>query len=118
MRKLTKAEMVDGFDADIDEGDSGGGPRRVIQGGKVKFTNDFTWVDANEEEIPPDLELIVADRQRSGVPHASRSRRASLSRTSAGRTLRPSTMRRRAASGARASAARSAPGSALGSSTC
>jgi hypothetical protein len=63
MRKLTKTEMVDGFDADIDEED-GGGPPRVVQGVKVRFTNDYSWVDANEDEIPPDRELIVADRQR------------------------------------------------------
>lgn len=62
MRTMTKAEMIDGFDVDADE--EGFGPRRVIQGGKLKFTNDFTWIDSNEEEIPATLELIVADRAR------------------------------------------------------
>jgi hypothetical protein len=63
MRKLSKAEMTDGFDADIEEQDLG--PRRVIQGGKLKFSNDGIWVNSDEEEIPPTLELIVVDRQRT-----------------------------------------------------
>ena len=62
MRTLTKAEMTDGFDIDIEEQDF---PRRVIQGGKLKFTNDGIWVDSDENEIPPTLELIVVDRQRT-----------------------------------------------------
>jgi hypothetical protein len=59
---MTKAEMVDGFDVDADESDIG--PRRVIQGGKIKFTNDFVWTDSDEEEVPGELELVVADRAR------------------------------------------------------
>jgi hypothetical protein len=62
MRKLTKNEMLDGFDVDADEQDVGA--RRVVQGGKLKFTQDFKWVDNDEEEVSANLELVVVDRAR------------------------------------------------------
>jgi hypothetical protein len=51
---------LDGFDSDADESQS----RRVIQGVRVAFTNDFEWVDNNDETISPDRELIMVDRTR------------------------------------------------------
>jgi hypothetical protein len=62
MRKLTKAEMIDGFDTDDTEQNSS--ERRVIQGTRLKFSNDFCWIDDNESEIPKEQEFIVADRAR------------------------------------------------------
>jgi hypothetical protein len=59
-----KNEMLDGFDIDADEEEQGGGKRKVIQGARLRFSNDFVWTDDNEEEIPNDLELVVIDRQR------------------------------------------------------
>ena len=51
---------LDGFDIDADESQS----RRVIQGVRVAFTNDFEWVDNNDETISPNRELIMVDRTR------------------------------------------------------
>jgi hypothetical protein len=51
---------LDGFDIDADESQS----RRVIQGVRVAFTNDFDWVDSNDETISRDRELIMVDRTR------------------------------------------------------
>jgi hypothetical protein len=52
--------VLDGFDIDADESQS----RRVIQGVRVAFTNDFEWVDNNDETISRDRELIMVDRTR------------------------------------------------------
>jgi hypothetical protein len=56
---------LDGFDGFTDEAEGedqdqfvGG---RVIQGTRINFTNEATWVDAAKEELPSDLELIVVD---------------------------------------------------------
>jgi hypothetical protein len=58
---------VDGFDGFTDEAESedqdqdqfvGG---RVIQGTRINFTNEATWVDVAKDELPSNLELIVAD---------------------------------------------------------
>jgi hypothetical protein len=51
---------LDGFDSDTDESQS----RRVIQGSRLAFTNDFEWVDSNDEPVPRDRELIMVDRVR------------------------------------------------------
>jgi hypothetical protein len=34
---------------------------RVIQGERINFTNEATWVDAAKQKLPADLELIVVD---------------------------------------------------------
>src|SRR6516165_6585134 len=52
--------VLDGFDSDADESQS----RRVIQGVRVAFTNDFEWVDNNDETMLRDRELIMVDRVR------------------------------------------------------
>jgi hypothetical protein len=52
--------VLDGFDSDADEPQS----RRVIQGTRLAFTNDFEWVDSNDETILRDRELIMVDRVR------------------------------------------------------
>jgi hypothetical protein len=54
------APATDGFD---DAGDGGQG-LRVIQGLKIGFTNDFTWVDGNDDVVPPELELVVVSLAR------------------------------------------------------
>jgi hypothetical protein len=51
---------VDGFDDDGAEGDF----VRVIQGEKWSFSNEGTWVDADEEEILPTREVVVVDVAR------------------------------------------------------
>jgi hypothetical protein len=53
-------EVVDGFDTQNDTAQG----RRVIQGTRLAFTNDFMWVDNNEEETPKDREFLVVDRAR------------------------------------------------------
>src|SRR5215472_5136603 len=61
---------VDGFDGFTDEAESedqdqdqfvGG---RVIQGTRIDFTNEATWVDVAKDELPSNLELIIADIAR------------------------------------------------------
>jgi len=52
--------VLDGFDSDADEPQS----RRVIQGTRLAFTNDFDWVDNNDETMSRDRELIMVDRVR------------------------------------------------------
>jgi hypothetical protein len=37
---------------------------RVIQGTRIAFTNEATWVDSAGQELPADLELIVVDIAR------------------------------------------------------
>jgi hypothetical protein len=37
---------------------------RVIQGEKWQFTNEGTWVNGDEEEIPPDREVVVVNTAR------------------------------------------------------
>ncbi len=50
---------VDGFDDD-----GGNDSTRVIQGEKWSFTNEGTWVNADEEEIPRNREVVVVDIAR------------------------------------------------------
>jgi hypothetical protein len=67
MRTITKTEMLDGFDSEPEAADDqdANGARRVIQGDKLKFSNDFVWVSgSDEEEVSPETELIVAERTR------------------------------------------------------
>jgi hypothetical protein len=59
---------LDGFDGFTDEAEGedqdqfvGG---RVIQGTRINFTNEATWVDAAKQKMPADLELIVVDVAR------------------------------------------------------
>ena len=52
--------VLDGFDSNADESQN----RRVIQGVRVTFTNDFEWVDNNDETISRDRE------SHHGRPHA------------------------------------------------
>jgi hypothetical protein len=54
-------EKIDGFDVDADDAPQN---RRVIQGTCLRFTNDFIWIDDNDEKIASDLELVVVDRVR------------------------------------------------------
>jgi hypothetical protein len=59
----TTIPVVDGFSGydDRTEGEDrpqGGG---IIKGMLVKFTNDATWIDTNENALPADLELVVID---------------------------------------------------------
>lgn len=60
MRKITETEKLDSFD--VVETAEQQGERRVIQGRRLRFSNDGCWVDDDEEEVPADLELIVVER--------------------------------------------------------
>jgi hypothetical protein len=51
---------LDGFDSDADEAQN----RRVIQGTRLAFTNDFEWVNNDDEPVSRDRELIMVDRVR------------------------------------------------------
>jgi hypothetical protein len=58
--------VVDGFSGYDDrvEGDDrpqGGG---IIKGMLVKFANDATWIDTNDDKLPANLELVVIDVKR------------------------------------------------------
>lgn len=57
----------DGFD-DTEDGVEGADEQqydgRVIQGEKLKFSNDFVWLTPDDEEFPTDRELCVIDTQR------------------------------------------------------
>jgi hypothetical protein len=54
------AARVDGFDDDSAEDDF----VRVIQGEKWAFTNEGTWMNADEKLISPDREVVVVDVKR------------------------------------------------------
>jgi hypothetical protein len=56
----TNATRADGFDDDGTENDF----VRVIQGEKISFTNESVWVNADDEEVAPDRELVVVDIAR------------------------------------------------------
>src|SRR5262249_12515464 len=66
---------LDGFEGyeDAVEGGDQESSGRVIQGTLARFTNEATWV-ANDEELPPKLELIAIDiarvvqKWKGGVP--------------------------------------------------
>lgn len=64
--KVMKSEQrnVDGFDAyeDAIEGEEEQSPSgRVIQGTRLKFTNEACWIDDADNELPAGLELVVVD---------------------------------------------------------
>ena len=54
---------LDGFDGFTDEAEGEDQDQfaagRVIQGMRINFTNEATWVDAAKQKLPTDLELIV-----------------------------------------------------------
>jgi hypothetical protein len=56
-------KSTDGFDYD-DPDETEAGSRRVIQGSKFVFTNESVWIDQDENEVPADRELIIAERVR------------------------------------------------------
>jgi hypothetical protein len=60
--------VVDGFDGVENDGveDEEGQPsnNRVIQGSRLGFTNDFTWVTGDDEEFPKTRELVILDTVR------------------------------------------------------
>jgi hypothetical protein len=61
----------DGFDCFTDEAEGGdqdqdqfiGG--RVIQGGRINFSNEAVWIDAAKQPLPANLELIVVNIGRN-----------------------------------------------------
>jgi hypothetical protein len=58
---------LDGFDSyeDAVEGEEGqSASGRIIQGTRIKFTNEACWVDDADEELPASLELVVVDIRR------------------------------------------------------
>src|SRR5947208_642893 len=61
MNNLVKHEQydIDGFD-DIDDNRSAS----AMQGTRVKFTNEATWKTTDDDELPADLELLVASIAR------------------------------------------------------
>jgi hypothetical protein len=62
MSELMKLpERIDAFDVDAADAAQ---DRRVIQGVRLRFTNDFTWINDDDQEIASDLELVVVDRVR------------------------------------------------------
>jgi hypothetical protein len=58
---------LDGFSGFTDEFEGGDQDERTIEGMKIKFTNEAVWVDAAEEPLPSELELIVAKVKRYAV---------------------------------------------------
>jgi hypothetical protein len=70
LKSETALVNLDGFDGytdeyegeeqDQDQFTSG----RVIQGTRINFTNEATWVDVSKQQLPSDLELIVVDIAR------------------------------------------------------
>jgi hypothetical protein len=56
---------VDGFD-DAEDRTEGQGQQsdRVVQGDRLKFTNDSIWVTGDDEEFAKDRELVVVDTGR------------------------------------------------------
>ena len=67
LKSETALVNLDGFDGytdeyegeehDQDQFTSG----RVIQGTRINFTNEATWVDISKQQLPADLQLIVAE---------------------------------------------------------
>jgi hypothetical protein len=59
---ITKTpETVDGLDTTDDDQLRG---QRVIQGMRLAFTNDFIWVDTNDEQFPSDRQLLLMSHRR------------------------------------------------------
>src|SRR5262249_43815115 len=60
--ELHNLDGIDGF-TDEAEGEDQDQftDKRVIQGVRIKFTNEGTWVDASKEKLAEDLELVVWD---------------------------------------------------------
>ena len=56
---MNPAPVADGFDDEREDQQT-----RVIQGEKWQFTNDLIWVNSDEEEIPPDREVVVVNIAR------------------------------------------------------
>jgi hypothetical protein len=49
-----------GYNDEMEGGEDQSASNRVIQGSKLKFTNEATWINDFEEEMPADLKLVVA----------------------------------------------------------
>ena len=62
MNDIVKIENreIDGFDSVSDDGDE----QRLIQGHRVSFTNDATWVIGDDEELPRGREFTVVNLGR------------------------------------------------------
>jgi hypothetical protein len=58
---ITKTPETDGLDTTDDYELR---RQRVIQGMRLAFTNDYIWVDNNEEEFPPDRQLLLMRHRR------------------------------------------------------
>jgi hypothetical protein len=68
MRKPPPLDAFD-FDTRVEEGVEGGDAQlasapRVIEGGRLSFSNDFVWLLGGVEEFPKDRELVVVDTIR------------------------------------------------------
>src|SRR6516165_1994011 len=65
MSDIVKKDLtiVDGFAGweDRFEGDDRPEGVGVIQGTKLKFTNEAEWLQRDDEAMPPDLELVAVD---------------------------------------------------------
>ena len=62
--EVAKQANLDGFDTynDAIEGGEDQAPSgRVIQGMRIKFTNEACWIDDADNELPANLELVVVD---------------------------------------------------------
>jgi hypothetical protein len=62
-KELSKVEEPDSFAGYRDdiEGDDRGPSDQLIQGRLIKFTNEFEWVTRDDEQVPPDLELVAVE---------------------------------------------------------
>jgi hypothetical protein len=57
--RMNPAPVADGFDDEREDQQT-----RVIQGERWQFTNDSIWINSDEEEIPPDREVVVVNIAR------------------------------------------------------
>jgi hypothetical protein len=57
-----KLDGLDGYQDEVEGREQQA--RGIIQGALLKFTNDYTWVTRDGEELSPDLELVVVDIAR------------------------------------------------------
>jgi hypothetical protein len=61
-KKPPKLDGLDGYEDEIEGREQQA--RGIIQGALLKFSNDYTWVTREGEELSPDLELVVVDIRR------------------------------------------------------
>jgi hypothetical protein len=61
-KTLMKTDGFEGYEDQVDGTESAS--RGVIQGAMLRFTNEAKWTTRDDEELPPDLELVAVDIAR------------------------------------------------------